>query len=335
MADALNISRLLQDANWLAHRFDPDHDAFHFRRVDRAAHGKATFITDEYLGAEPNPVVIRRADAMAAAPAPAPVHFIFHSAFCCSTLLARAFDIPGKAMGLKEPVIFNDIAGWHLRGADGRQVAAALDDGLRLLARPFETGEATIIKPSNLVNPLATAIMGMRPEACAVLLYAPLLIYLKSIAKKGIDGRLWVRELLVKQLRTGFVDLGFADGDYLGLTDLQVAAVGWLAQHALFGRMVAQFGKRVMLVDSETLLAQPSATVSKAATLFGIVLRPNELDQITTGPAFATNSKTGDAFSSVERDAGYSVAAQHHSDEIAKVCIWAEAVAKAADVTID
>ena len=326
------LARIVGDANWLAHRFDPTGDTIHFRHVPRDAHRSATFLTDEYLGVEPTPIVIRRAEVVATAPSPAPVHFIFHSAFCCSTLLARAFDIPGKAMGLKEPPILNDITGWRLRGAEGKHVAAALDDALRLLAQPFVPGEATVIKPSNLLNPLAPVMMQMRPDAKAVLLRAPLPVFLKSVAKKEMWGRLWVRDLLVKQLREGFVDLGFEQSDYLGLTDLQAAAVGWLAQQALFARMVAQFSERVMMLDSETLLDKPDESLAALATLFGISLDAEARSAILKGPAFATNSKTGNAYTRAEREAGYDAAAAHHADEIEKVSIWAEAVAKSAGV---
>jgi hypothetical protein len=327
---------LLKDATWLAHRFDEAHDAFQFRRVPRDAHAKATFLTDEYLGVEPAPVVLSRGQAMALCPAPAPVHFIFHSAFCCSTLLARAFDLPGKAMGLKEPLLFNDIAGWRFRGAEGPRVAEALDQAMRLLARPFAAGEASIIKPSNLINPLAPAIMKLRPQAKALLLRAPLPVFLKSVAKKEMWGRLWVRDLLVKQLREGnFVNLGFEPGDYLGLTDLQAGAVGWLAQQDLFVRMVAAFPDRVRTLDSETLLDAPRASMAALAAFFDVTLDDAELDAILSGPAFATNSKTGEAFTREQRNTGYTAAAQAHADEIEKVGVWAEAVAKGAGVAME
>jgi|CXWL01.1.fsa_nt_gi hypothetical protein len=333
---AIDLAPLIADATWLAHRFDPEGDTVHFRAVPREAHRKATFLTDEYLGEDANPVVVRRAEALALSPPAAPTHFIFHSAFCCSTLLARAFDLPGVSMGLKEPVIVNDIVGWRLRGADGRRVAEALDHALGLLARPFEAGEATIVKPSNVANGLAPAMMGLRPEAKALLLSAPLPVFLKSIAKKGMWGRLWVRDLLVKQLREGFIDLGFEQADYLGLTDLQAAAVGWLAQHASFARMATEFGpQRVRTLDSETLLDRPGESVATIAALFGIALDGAQLSGILAGPAFATDSKTGDAFSVSARAAGYNAAAQHHADEIEKVLFWAEAVATNAGVTME
>jgi hypothetical protein len=333
MAETPTVELVLRDASWLAHRFDPGHDTIVFRHVERAGHAKATFLTDEYLGEEPDPFVVRRADAMAAAQEPAPVHFIFHSAFCCSTLLARVFDVPQFSMGLKEPVILNDVVGWRHLGAAGRDVAKALDNVLTLLARPFTPGEATIIKPSNVVNGLAPAMMGLRPQSKALLLHAPLPVFLKSVARKGMWGRLWVRELMTKQLHEGLIDLGFEQADYLGLTDLQAAAVGWLAQQALFGRMIDQFGRqRVRTLDSETLLDYADACIEQLAQFFGIGIDAEQRKAILQGPAFATDSKTGAAFSREKRDAAYDEAARTHADEIEKVLIWANAVAGTAGV---
>jgi tetratricopeptide (TPR) repeat protein len=332
----LSIVDIVHDPFWLADRYDPEHDAFHFRYVNRNQHRAATFLTAEYLGEAPEPLVIRRADAMAAKPPQAPLHFIFHSAFCCSTLLARAMDLPGLAMGLKEPLIFNDIVGWRQRGGDPQKVAQVLDDALSLLGRPFMPGEAVIIKPSNLLNALAPTIMQLRPKAKALVLNAPLPIFLTSVAKKGITGRLWVRDLLIKQLRDNFIDLGFENEDYLGLTDIQTAAVGWLAQQALFEKMIGKFEcSRVRCLDSETFLENPRLSIAALALFFDIELSDATLDRILSGSAFRNNSKTGELYSLSERKTGYDNAAQAHSDEISKVAIWTEAVASNVDVLIE
>jgi hypothetical protein len=330
-----DLATIAADARWLAHRYDPGHDAFHMRHVTRAAHRAATFLTDEYLSPEPSPLILRRTDVMAAAPTPAPVHFIFHSAFCLSTLLARAFDIEGKTLGLKEPMILNDLAGWRQRGAEPRALSAVLDDSLTLLARPMMGEERVIVKPSNVVNGLAPAILGLRPEATAVLLHAPLNTYLRSIAKKGMWGRLWVRDLLVKLLREGLIDLGFEDEAYLGLTDLQAAAVGWLAQQALFVRLVDLFGKdRVKTLDSETIMARPLDTVGALATHFDVSLDAPEVHAVVEGPAFKTHSKSGTDFGAQARQAEYDEAAKVHGEEIEKVSLWAQAVADNAGVNL-
>ena len=325
-----DLAALVRDADWLAHRYDPGHDAFHFRLTPRAGHDRATFLTDEYLGAAGEPVVIRREDALAVGLPSAPLHFLFHSAFCCSTLLARAFDLPGVAMGLKEPMIVNDLVGWKHRGGKGPEVARALDAGLTLLARPFAPGEAVVVKPSNIGNALIPAVLAMRPTSHALLLYAPLETFLGSVARKGMIGRLWVRDLLVKQLRDGLVDLGFGPEDYLGQTDLQAAAVGWLAQQALFARTVAVHGDRVRTLDSETLVARPAETMAALAELFGLAL---DAKAVAAGPAFRSHSKFGGVFDADARAAAVAKEAVH-AEEIAKVAVWAEAVAANAGVPL-
>ncbi len=324
----IDIAAIARDPLWFPHRFDPGHAAVHFRHLPRDVHRAATFITDEYLPVG-EPVVVRLADAMAARPATGPVHFLLHSAFCCSTLLARAFDAPGLAMGLKEPVLLNDLVGWQHRGGSARDIAPVLDAGLALLARPMAPGEATVIKPSNLCNGFAPAMLTMRPDARALLLHAPLRVYLGSIAKKGMTGRLWARDLLVKQLREGLQQLGFKTEDYLGQTDLQVAAMTWLAQHALFAHLVARFGDRVRSLDSDRLMAEPVAAMGALGTLYGIAI---DAAAAVAGPAFTTHSKSGDNFGRAARAAENAAAAAAHADEIDKVTIWTEAVAKSAGV---
>lgn len=328
-----SIAAVVNDPAWLADRYDPGHDAIHFRRVERAAHRKATFLTPEYLGEEPRPLILRRSDVMAEVAPRAPLHFIFHSAYCCSTLLARAFDIPGRAMGLKEPVLLNDMVGWRHRGGEPRQVGAVLGDSLNLLARPFAAGEAIIIKPSNLCNGLADAIMALAPASKALLLYAPLPIFLASVARKGMWGRLWVRELMVKQLREGYIDLGLSSEDYLGLTDLQAAAVGWLAQHDHFNRMIARLGpERVASLDSERLLAMPAEALGALARLYEIALTADQIAALVEGPAFRQHSKFGTDFAQADRVAEQRDGASVHAEEIEKVAIWANVIAESRDI---
>ena len=324
-----------RDAEWLAHRYDPVQDAVHLLPIPRAVHRTSIFLTEEHLPDDLEPLVLPRRAIAAAVPSAAPLHFVFHSAFCCSTLIARAFDRPGWAMGLKEPTILNDLIGWRRRGDKGPDMASVLDDVLTLLARPFAPGEAVIVKPSNAINALAAPILTLRPEARAVLLYAPLRTYLGSVAKKGIDGRLWVRVLLLGLLDDRLVDLGFAPRDYLGLTDLQVAAVGWLAQQMLFARLVGQFGTdRVRTLDSEQLTGDPAGTMRRLATLFGLPLDDAALEAIVAGPAFTRHSKLEAEFGTADRAQEHRDAADTHADEIEKVLIWAQAVATTAGVAI-
>lgn len=329
-----SLRDIMADAQWLAHRYDPGHDAFQLRYVPRSRHAQVPFLTDDHLG-ERDPLVVQTGEAIENAPPSGPIHFLFHSAFCCSTLLAAAFNVPGVAMGLKEPVVLNDIVGWRHRGAAGPQVARVLDQSLRLLARPFAPGESIIVKPSNLINPLIPAIMTMRSQARALLLHAPLDAYLASIARKGMWGRLWVRDAFAKLAREGMMaPTGVSPDDFLGLTDIQVAAVGWLAQQHQFARLVHQFGDRVATLDSDTLMHRPFDAMTALARLYDVRLEAEIIAAIVDGPVFARDSKTGAAFDQGQRARDAQRGIDLHREEVEKVGAWARVLADKAGIPL-
>ena len=329
---ANNNNEIWNDGAWLAHRYDPSADAFHLRPVSRSAHNAATFLTDEYLGLEPSPIVLSRREAKARSAENASLHFILHSAFCASTMFANGFDLPGLSMGLKEPVLLNDIVGFRRRGAPPVAVAERLGDALDMLARPFGDDLAVVVKPSNIFNALAPASLAMRPTSKAILLHAPLSVFLLSVARKGLWCRLWCRELLEGQIADGIVDLGFEPSDFFRQTDLQVAAVGWLAQQKLFQDIIRKFGpERIATLDSERLTANPGKALCAAASHFGFGDHAAAND---AHPAFGTHSKFGGSFRTEDRRAEYALAQTAHGDEIEKVLIWAEAVAQSANISL-
>ena len=335
MTAAPSVTAIVADAEWLAHRYDPEHDAFHFRRVARAARAEVPFLTDLHLGEENAPVVLRRSDCRAAATAqgvvPAPLHFLFHSAYCASTMLAQALDQSGISTSLSEPVLLNDMVGWRRRGAAARDHARAMDDALTMLARGFTAEEAIVVKPSNIVNPLARGALTLRPEARAILLYAPLRAFLLSVARKGLWCRLWCRELLENYLADGFVQLGFEARDYFRQSDLQVAAVGWLAQQQAFAALIDWAPNRIASLDSEILTRDPVAAVSAAMDHLNLA---GDRGAIADHPALGRNSKSGTPFAKGERQRDLAEAEAAYGEEIAQVVGWAEAVADQAGIPL-
>lgn len=325
-----------QDSAWLAHRYDDERDLIRFMHVERAEHRDIPFLTDEYLPGRET-VALPRVQAAAALPESAPIHFIFHSAFCCSTLLVRALDLQGHAMGLSEPVLLNDLIGWrHRRRPEGRQVAALIDQSLQLLGRPFGSGEAVVLKPSNLLNPLAAAMLALRPQSRAVLLHAPLETYLGSIARKGMWGRLWVRDLMSKYLREGGVmDFGLSTEDLLRLTDIQVAALGWLAQHRLFTDIAGRFPDRVKTLNSDRLMANPERTIADLSSLMSLNLSDAEIAAVVAGPAFTRHSKSGGTFDASSRQSERERGLAEHAKEIAMVTKWTVEVASRYAIEMD
>jgi len=332
MTAAPSVSTIVDDAEWLAHRYDPGHDAFHFRRVDRAARAAVPFLTDLHLSEVDTPVVLRRADCHAAMEGQRlPLHFLFHSAYCASTMLAQALDQPGIATSLSEPVLLNDMVGWRRRGADPRNHAAVMDDALALLGRGFAADEAVIVKPSNIFNPLARGALTLRPQARAILLHAPLRDFLLSVARKGMWCRLWCRELLESYLADGYVQLGFEARDYFRQSDLQIAAVGWLAQQQAFAALLAWAPGRIASLDSAVLTHDSVGAVKAAMKHFGL---GSEGMAIADHPALGRNSKSGAPFAAGERQRDLAAAEAAYGEEIEQVVGWAEAVADQAAIPL-
>ena len=325
----------LNDPEWLAHRFVESDDAFRFMRVPRADHAAVPFLTDDYLGQRDSAPDVPAAQCLGL-PGDAPLHFVFHSAFCSSTMFVRAFDKPGLAMGLSEPLVLNDLVGFRRRGAEPRAVARAADAATRLLGRPFDAGEAVIVKPSNLVNPLALLLMMLRPQARALFLYAPLETFLISVANKGMHCRLWVRELLGAFMRDGALDLNFTPEDYFRQTDLQVAAMGWLAQHKLFVQLAARLGQdRLRFLDSTSIHADPITTLCAAAAHYGLAMSAEDAREIAAGPVFARHSKSLAPYTAEDRANDYAKVRAAHDDEIGKVVIWARTVAESFGISLE
>lgn len=313
----------LSDPSWLPHRLDPDSRTIRYLLVPREDRARVPFLTDEWLGERPMHI----APLPAEAPRPHGLAFIFHSAFCCSTLVANLLDAPGRASAVKEPVILNDIVGWRARGGEAGALRHALAVALTALSRPFAPGEITILKPSNLVNPLLPTIAALAPEAPILLLHAPLPVFLKSILSKGLWGRLWVRELAWKLRRDRLLDFGFHEESFFRLTDLQTAAIGWLAQQQLFAEASRRLGQRVRTLDSETFLDHPATALLALFQHFGMDADADTARRIASGPALARDAKTGASFDREARNTIHAAPAAANSDELEKVEAWARTVA--------
>lgn len=320
----IDDERIFADPAWLPHRIDVAAGTIGFLNVPRDAHRSATFLDDENLkGKEARHV---RLDALPDAAPPRELHFIFHSGFCCSTLLARALDIPGLALALKEPAVLNDLAAL---GRSGRSVARLLPPLLRLLHRPFAAGEIVVVKPSNVANNLIDPIMTQRPDARALLLYAPIRTFLISVAKKGMWGRIWIRRFYALLHADPAFEPGFGRDELFSQTDLQIAALAWLHQQARFAAIIRRYGDRIRTLDSETLLGDRTNVLVALARQFGLCVDRAAAAEIASGRAFTEHSKRlGEAYDESRRAEENQAIEAAHGNELDMVVGWASAIAE-------
>lgn len=320
-----------RSVGWLPHRFDPERSQIHFALVPRGERGGIPFLSADAL-ANVQQKALMRSD-LARPQSLQPLHFVFHSAYCGSTFLANLLDVEGAATALKEPQIMNDLVGWRRRGGNGDDLRAGLNQTLDLLANVSAPGEATIIKPSNVCNELIDPILSERVDVRAILLFAPLSVYLGSLSSKGFWARRWARELLMRQIEHGLPPLGFSGADLIQHTDLEAAAVGWLAQMVEFIRLAKSYEGRIAMLDSERLIRHPAETVLTVLKHFGLRSDDRTIDRIVAERA-GLNSKNGEPFDLGERTRLRRETEAAHGDEIAMVASWAQAVAENAALDI-
>lgn len=315
-----DLRSVLMNPFWLPHRI-LDQNAIRFVHVGRELHRKATFLDDSSLERTSAELTFALEAIDPVAIEDGPLHFIFHSAFARSTLLARALDLPGVAMGLKEPIILNDATQLSRQ----RQLSPhLLERILQLLARPFAPGESVIVKPSNAANLLMDRMLQLRPRSRALLLYRDLADYLRSIARKGMFGRIWARNQLHQIRHEATFTAGFSEVELFAQTDLQAAAYGWLIQLGQFARLAENFPERVRLMDAAALVAEPRAAFKMATSWFELEIDDVQIDHLLSSGVFAQDSKRPERQFGEQNLSPLMV----DEDEIKMVVEWTHAVAR-------
>lgn len=334
--DSASARDVALDPQWLPHTYDITGANLTSVFVPRAAHRDLMFLSDEHFAGQFRKATHPAGEIAryAAQSAQAPMHFIFHTAFCCSTLMLKALDVPGCAFGLKEPDVLINLANRFIRSDDAPN-RDRLRLVLRLLARPFEAGESIIVKPTNFANRLAIPVLEACPDSRAVLLYSDVRPLLRSILRRGMWGRIWGRRLCRTASSWTSLDLGYSEQEVFLLTDLQALALGWMMQMHHFAEVARRLGDRVLLIDSSDFLANPERVLKRVSRLFRLDLDDAAIAAIVAGPVFARHSKFSDQdYGRSERAADQSAAEAAHSKELEMVVKWVEAVARHLDVEL-
>ena len=314
---------------WLPHTYDVSGANLTFVDVPRPARSELTFLSDEDFTGRFAKATFRAASIASEVEGAerAPIHFIFHTSFCGSTLLARSLDLPGVSASLREPDVLINLANRIVRTEDQAN-RERIELVLRLLERPLSPGERVIVKPTNFANRLVEPLLMMRPESRAVLLYSDVETFLRSLLKRGMFGRIFGRRMFAQVSRSSALNLGYSAGDLFQQTDAQIAALAWLMQIHHFDAVARAFPERVTVIESAALLANPAEMIDRVQVLFGLGLDRSRVDEIASGPVFSKHSKFSDRdYDSVAREEEHKAASEAHADEIVMVVKWIEAVA--------
>ena len=327
---------LTADPAWLPHKLDMGRGVVQFARIGREGLAREAFLDARMSGSVDGAAEAPLEALARCAPAPRPLPaFIFHTAFCCSTLMARALDAPGGTLALKEPDILMGLANAYRMAKDAGAVGkvdAARDLVLHLLARPHQGNERVVVKPTNTANNLAPIIAGA--GARTVFLYGDLKGFLVSVLKKGEACKAFVR----KQYTIFALDKegvgAIPERQALGLTDLQIAALVWRHQMEMFTRLLAAPGsEHLRSLDFRTLLDRPAETLIAANAHLRLGGDDGALKAAAVGPVFRTNSKFDDQdYDAGARARDEAALIARHEEELAMIENWALQLKLATDI---
>lgn len=320
-----SAEQIAANPEWLPQRLDTRRRAVQFVRFTRAAFEDRTFLADQRGEAE---AWLPIDTVLAMRPETLPPRFIFHSGFCGSTLLLRALCGSQRALGLNEPGILNDLA------REGDPDPALLAAITALLFRPHHGRDAVIVKPSNYPGRLIPLILRLHSDARAVIITNRLEAYLQSIARKGLLGRQWGRQaLLVAATYAG--DIAPLRGQLDALTDLQVAALGWLLMQNWFDRVsVPEVRSRLAVLHAQSLTGNSAATLTAASAHLRLDLPPGDIARIVAGPAFAEDAKTGADYATLRAADVVRSETPVITEEIAEVAQWIAQLADASGLAV-
>ncbi|NNC37773.1 MAG: hypothetical protein HKO02_09975 [Hyphomonadaceae bacterium] len=263
-----------------------------------------------------------------------PIPMIFHSAFCCSTLMASALDVPDHCLPLKEPQVLMSLANakriLRQQNKPASQYNTRFAIVMKLLARKFRSTEQILLKPTNSVNNILEDTLS---AGCPVtIMYASLEDFLISVLKKGEPCKSFIRTQFNIFTLDPCVLATIPHRQALTFTDLQIATLVWRHQMELFFKLKNAFPETLLLRDKKFLTNKLEALKS-VSNVLNLNLSDKSLNAISVGSVFQRDSKFKDQeLDGVQRAQDAKATKEKFSSELSHTLKWAENIRLEGDI---
>ncbi len=289
---------VVEDFGWFLDDFDPARREFVFARTTRDEVSRQVFLDARWQRSDNGSLRLPLDAVIASLPPANPpaslpmLNFIWHTSFCCSTLVARALDRPGRSLSLREPKVLVALADALRAGLFPNSLPAlTLDAAFTLLGRAPEPGCRITVKPSNFANVLLRQA-ARRSGGKALFLYSDLASFLVSVAKGGVQQGRYVRRLFGNIAMDLGQPLTWSGAELLALSDLELAAIVWHRQIAEFRRSWAELGDaRAVSLDCDAFLDNPGGMLAALDVHFELGLGPEHVRSVLEGPILKSHAK--------------------------------------------
>lgn len=257
-----------------------------------------------------------------------PVHFIFHTAFSCSTLLARSLEIIPNCFVLKEPLCLTQLV--HLRfdprfPDDLRLMwPDILDLLMGLLCRTYNTDDVIVIKTHPYCTAIGESLLERDSRSRALFLFTDLRTFLLLALKRPTYVR---RSPLVGPPPRAPGLSGVNSND---LSDAECAAYLWLDSIFRCGSLLQRYGaSRMNPVNADTLLEYRQETLKTSCNTFDLTCSERDISRILKGPIWNYHAKEPEKrFDMEDRTKELILLEHHYGREADEGVAWIELMLK-------
>lgn len=318
----------VHDPQWFPTDVDGAAGVLQFQRLTLDTLEHATFM-DNRMAPPPGPLRTHPVRAVAgSAVEPGPVAWLFHTSFCCSTLLARVLHAPPHQVSLKEPLVLRRLGDLRFSGA---AVDGSLEPTTRLLARPWHPGGAVLIKPTHAALNIAAGLMASRPGSKAVVLTSSLEDFVLSNIKKTEDTQRKIPELVERAFRATTLHARLPPAAFNPPDILAAAVLQWAAQREVCLDLIDAVGANaVRVLDAADLLADLPATGVRASQWLGLPAPPRAIEQRAAEVGHTHAKAVARDYGPEHRAAEAELLRAHYGGAVDRALQWFERVVRPA-----
>lgn len=236
-----------------------------------------------------------------------PIGFIFHTAFCGSTLMAQALDALFDCLPLREPEVLGNLL-FYLRSPKGTN-HQWLERVTRLLSRSYQPKQYVVVKANDNANPLMVDLLAWRSDLPILFMYTPLSEFVAGCLKAD-NRRAWIRQRF-NAVRFNAPNL-LDTNNTLDLGDNafgEMAAVYWSYNIALYYRARQCSSTHLRSLDFNQMLDQPLQAIEACANLLRL--------QSKTG--VDVNSEINKLFGVYSKNTNFKYSPQQRNMDIQRV----------------
>lgn len=252
-----------------------------------------------------------------------PIHFIFHFAFCGSTLLSRCIDVPGKSLVFREPYLLHQLSDFARASQIALQypMTQLMNLAMHTFQKTFASTEVPIVKATDSCAVLAARCLQFHPDSRGIVLYQPLPAFLLATLKTA-RRRNFIRGMKARAL-DDLQSVGILLDEITTLSDAEMTGLVWFSLMHKFTALLSRQDASIKSLNKAHLISQPAAVLSRVASLFQIDLQAQLIEKTVQEGAFTRNAKRPETpFQQETYNTSQRTFQETYADEIAEGIEW-------------